>query len=74
MGVSVPKATVQGGCFLGGKVPFCFIDGQVFAAVHGSRSRLGPVGGLQPPQAVEVHSSQAGPDWFWLLSWAQFSR
>lgn len=35
VGVSVPKATVRGGCFLGGKVPFCFIDGPVFAAVHG---------------------------------------
>ena len=74
VGVSMPKATRAGRCSLGGKAPAVLSMDQCLQQYLGQGADLVPVEGLQPPQAVEVHSSQAGPDWFWLLSWAQLSR
>ena len=69
----MPRATGEEGALWVRKPPAVLSMDQCLQRYLGQGVDLVPVD-LQPPQAVEVHSSQAGPDWFWLLSWAQLSR
>lgn len=72
VGVSMPKG--EEGALWVGKPPAVLSMDQCLQQYIGQGVDWVPVEGLQPPQAVEVHSGQAGPDWFWLLNWAQLSR